>query len=60
MKKWVGKANGSGLEIPREEVARLMKAEVCLYCKKKGHFARDCSQNPKNRKAAATPSSENS
>ncbi|GAQ93264.1 hypothetical protein KFL_014020010 [Klebsormidium nitens] len=58
MKKWMGKANGSGLKIAREGVTRLMKAGVCLCCKKKGHFARGCLQNPKNCKAAATPQSE--
>jgi hypothetical protein len=37
LKKTTGKANGSGLSIPRAEMQRLMGKGRCLYCKKKGH-----------------------
>ena len=47
LKKTTGKANGSGLSIPRAEMQRLMNEGRCLYCKEKGHFARDCPTNPK-------------
>jgi hypothetical protein len=46
LKKTTGKANGSGLSIPRAEMQRLMGEGRCLYCKEKGHFARDCPTNP--------------
>jgi hypothetical protein len=55
LKKTTGKANGSGLSIPRAEMQRLMGEGRCLYCKEKGHFARDCPTNPnaKGKKASA-------
>lgn len=55
LKKTTGKANGSGLSIPRAEMQRLMNEGRCLYCKEKGHFARDCPTNPnaKGKEASA-------
>ena len=47
-KKTTDKNNGSGLSIPKAEVKRLMGEGRCLYCKEKGHFARDCPTNPKS------------
>lgn len=46
LKKMVGKANGSGLSIPPEEMKRLMDEGRCLHCKQEGHFARECPTNP--------------
>ncbi len=52
LKKMVGKSNGSGMAIPAAEVKRLMDEGRCLYCKEKGHFARECPQNPQAEKGA--------
>jgi hypothetical protein len=52
------KTNHSGLNIPKEEVRRLIAEGRYLYCKEKGHMAAQCFKNPRSLSYNGKDSSE--